>query len=172
MANAGTLADTSGSHSTFPPFQKEYFASQLVALTVCFVLLYALMRKIALPRIGSILAERSRLIADDLNAAQRFKKESDAADAAYAKSLAEAHGHAQDIASAAHKEQATEAEGAYKRLEVELHQRFANAEQSIAAARSVAMKNVEAMAEEAAAAIVKRLIGEPPIVQRSRSAAR
>ena len=38
----------------FPPFQSEHFPSQLFWLAVSFVLLYVLMSRIALPRIGAI----------------------------------------------------------------------------------------------------------------------
>ena len=79
----------------FPPFESEHFPSQLVWLTITFVLLYALMSRIALPRIGAIMAERSKVIGDDLAAAERFKEQSNAAAAAYEKSLADARTRAQ-----------------------------------------------------------------------------
>jgi F-type H+-transporting ATPase subunit b len=146
----------------FPPFQTQNFPSQLFWLAVSFVLLYALMAKVALPRIGSILETRSKRIADDLAAAQRFKEQSDAAHAAYEKSLADAHSRAQSMATATHEKHAAEAEQINKRLEAQLHERLAAAEQSIAATRSAAMSNVGTIASEAAAAIVERLIGKAP----------
>jgi F-type H+-transporting ATPase subunit b len=116
----------------------------------------------ALPRIGSIFAERSRRIADDLKAAQRFKEQSDAANAAYQKALADARSRAQSIAGAMREQQAAEAEATNKRLESQLHERLAAAEQSINATRTAAMGNVGAIAAEIAAAIVERLIGTAP----------
>ena len=85
-------------HGAFPPFQSEHYPSQLVWLTISFALLYVLMAKVALPRIGSILAERSRVIGDDLAAAERLKERSNAAHAAYEKALADARARAQGLA--------------------------------------------------------------------------
>ena len=152
-------------HGGFPPFQSEHFPSQLVWLTISFVLLYALMSKIALPRIGSILADRARRIGDDLAAAERLKAQSDAAHAAYDKALADARVRAQSIAHATREQQATETEAARKRLEAALHDRLAAAERSIAATRTAAMANVRGIAAETAAAIVERLIGQAPTEQ-------
>lgn len=149
-------------HGAFPPFQSEHFPSQLFWLAISFVLLYVLMSKIALPRIGSILAERSRVIGDDLAAAERLKAQSDAAHAAYEKALADARARAQGIANSTRERQASEAEAAHKRLEAELHERLAVAERSIAATRTAAMTNVRAIAADTAAAIVERLIGRTP----------
>ena len=123
-------------------------------------LLYVLMSKVALPRIGSILAARSKHIADDLAAAQRFKEQSDAAHAAYEKALADARSRAQGIANATREQQAAEAEATNKRLEAQLHERLVVAEQSIAATRTSAMGNVGTIAAETASAIVERLIGQ------------
>jgi F-type H+-transporting ATPase subunit b len=152
-------------HNAFPPFQSEHYPSQLLWLTISFALLYVLMAKIALPRIGSILAERSRVIGDDLAAAERLKAQSDAAHAAYEKALADARTRAQGIAGATREQKAREAEELHKRLDAQLHERLAAAERSIAGTRAAAMGNVRAIAAEAASAIVERLIGKAPAEQ-------
>ena len=151
-----------GGHHAFPPFQRENFASQLVWLTISFVLLYVLMSKIALPRVGAILAARQKHIDDDLAAANDFKAKSEAAHAAYEKALADARSRAQTIAAETRDKQAAEAGATNKRLEAELHQRLAAAEQSIASTRTAAMGNVGAIAVDTASAIVERLIGAAP----------
>jgi F-type H+-transporting ATPase subunit b len=162
MAEPAAHTETPAGHSAFPPFQSEHFPSQLLWLTISFLLLYVLMSKIALPRIGSILDERSKRIGDDLAAAERLKEQSDAAHAAYDKALADARARAQGIASATRQKHASEAAVAQKRLEAELHERLAAAEQSIAATRTAAMSNVRAIAADTASAIVERLIGQAP----------
>ena len=48
-----------GAKPQFPPFQKETFASQLIWLAIFFVGLYLLMSRIALPRVGGIIAART-----------------------------------------------------------------------------------------------------------------
>jgi F-type H+-transporting ATPase subunit b len=155
-------AGTEAPKREFPPFQTENFPSQLVWLALTFVLLYVLMAKVALPRIGSILAERSKRIGDDLAAAQRFKEQSDTANAAYEKALADARARAQAIANSTREKQAAAAEETNKRLEQQLHERLAAAEQSIAATRAAAMNNVGTIAGDTASAIVERLIGTAP----------
>jgi len=162
MAEPTAHTEAPAGHGAFPPFQAEHFPSQLLWLAVSFVVLYALMSRIALPRIGSILAERSRAIADDLKAAQRLKEQSEAAHAAYEKALAEARARAQGIANSTRERQAREAEDMQKRIEAELHERLAAADRSIAQARSAAMANVRTIAADTAAAIVERLIGKTP----------
>jgi F-type H+-transporting ATPase subunit b len=162
MAEPTAHTEHPAGHGAFPPFQAEHFPSQLVWLTISFVLLYVLMSKIALPRIGAIMAERSKLIGDDLAAAERLKEQSNAAHAAYEKSLADARSRAQSIASSTREKQAKEAEAAQKRLEAQLHERLAAAEQSITATRTTAMGNVRSIAADTASAIVERLIGKTP----------
>jgi len=162
MAEPTAHTEAPAGHTKFPPFQAEHFPSQLFWLAVTFVLLYALMAKVALPRIGSIFEARSKRIADDLAAAQRFKEQSDAALAAYERALAEARVRAQSIAQATHEKQAAEADATNKQLEARLHERLAAAEQSIAATRTAAMGNVGSIAMDTAAAIVERLIGKSP----------
>ena len=162
MAEPTAHTEHPAGHTAFPPFQSEFFPSQLFWLAISFVLLYVLMSKIALPRIGAIMADRSKRISDDLAAADKLKEQSNAAHAAYEKSLADARGRAQSIASATRDQQAAEAEAAQKQLEAKLHEKLAAAEQSIASTRSSAMGNVRSIAAETASAIVERLIGKAP----------
>jgi F-type H+-transporting ATPase subunit b len=162
MAEPTAHTEAPAGKPAFPPFQAENFPSQLVWLVLTFILLYVIMSKVALPRIGSILEARSKRIADDLAAAQRFKEQSDAANAAYEKSLADARARAQGIANATREKHAAEAQAINKRIESQLHDKLAAAEQSIAATRTAAMGNVGAIAAQAASAIVERLLGSAP----------
>lgn len=162
MAEPTAHTEVPAEHSAFPPFQARHFPSQLFWLALTFILLYVLMSRVALPRIGAIFAERSKHIGDDIAAAQRLKERSDAAQAAYQKSLADARTRAQAIANERRAQQAAEADVTNKRLEAQLHERLAAAEQSIAATRTAAMSNVSAIAAETATAIVERLIGMAP----------
>jgi F-type H+-transporting ATPase subunit b len=146
----------------FPPFNKDTFASQLLWITLAFVALYLLMSRVALPRIGSIIEDRKQRIASDFAEAERLKAESDAALAAYEKSLADARGRAQALAAETRQREAKAAESARKALDAKLNTQIGEAEKTIAARRSAAMTNVQGIAVDAAAAIVERLIGSAP----------
>lgn len=156
---AHTETPGSGGHGGFPPFQKESFPSQLFWLAICFVALYAIVSRLALPRVGGILAERRGRIDGDLAAASQFKSEADAAIAAYDKALADARARAQAIAGETRDKLHAEADLRRKALEAELNTRLAAAETQIAATKAAAMTNVRGIAVDAAGAIVARLSG-------------
>src|SRR5271163_1528042 len=162
MAEPTAHTEAPAEHRAFPPFESQHFPSQLFWPALMFVLLYLLMSRVALPRIASIFAERSKRIRDDLAAAQRFREQSEAANAAYQKSLADARARAQGIAAETREQHAAQAAATNKKLEAQLNEKLAAAEQSIAATRSTAMGNVGSIAAETAAAIVERLIGTAP----------
>ena len=159
---APTATTEAPAQHRFPPFDPQYYLSEIVWLALSFALLYGLMSRVALPRIGAIFAERNKRIADDIATAQGLKDRSDAAHAAYEKSLADARSRAQNLANATREREAAAAEETNKRLEAQLHERLATAEKSIAATRTAAMGNVGTIAAEAASAIVERLIGQTP----------
>jgi F-type H+-transporting ATPase subunit b len=165
MAETTAHSEAPGETHAFPPFETQHFPSQLFWLALTFILLYVLMSRIALPRVAGIFAAREKRIGDDLAAANRFKEQSEAANAAYQKSLADARANAQGIANETRDRQAAEAEATNKTLEAQLHEKLAAAEQSIAATRAAAMGNVGSIAAETAAAIVERLIGTAPNAQ-------
>ncbi len=151
-----------GGKPQFPPFNKETFASQLVWFAIAFVALYLIISKLAIPRIGGIMAARSGQIEGDLAEANRLKAQSDAAIAAYEKALADARGRAQTLAAETRERLNAEAEVRRKKLEAELAEKLLAAEKTIAATKLAAMSNVRTIAAETTAAIVERLIGSTP----------
>lgn len=159
---AHTEVPGGGGKKDFPPFQKDTFASQLVWLVLIFALLYLLMSRIALPRIGAIMDARRQSVEGDLAEAKRLKESSDAAIAAYEKALADARGRAQALANETREKYAAETTVARKDLDATLNRRIAEAEQTIAARRTAAMANVRDIAVETAATIVERLTGNAP----------
>jgi F-type H+-transporting ATPase subunit b len=162
MATSAHTSVPGGPKAPFPPFNKEYFASQFIWFVIAFAALYLVIAKIAIPQIGGIMAARGKHIADDLAEANRLKEQSDAALAAYEKSLADARTRAQALANETRERLHAQAEERRKALETQLNAKLAEAERSIAATKATAMANVRGIAVETAAAIVERLIGTAP----------
>jgi len=162
MATNSHTEVPSGHKGAFPPFDSTTFASQLVWLAITFVVLYALMAKVALPKIGGIIESRQKKIEGDIAEAGALKAQSDAALAAYEKALADARASAQAIANETRDKQAAEAEVRRKSLEDALNVKLAEAEKTIAATKQAAMANVRGIAVDATKAIVERLIGKAP----------
>lgn len=162
MATAAHTEAPGGHKGTFPPFDSHTFASQLVWLVITFVLLYVVLAKVALPRVGGIIAERQKRIDDDLAQANSFKTQSDSAIAAYEKALADARNRAQSIANDMREKQTAEAESVRKKIEDQFNVKLADAEKAIAATKQAAMANVRGIATDAAKAIVERLTGKAP----------
>ncbi|MBK5959112.1 F0F1 ATP synthase subunit B' [Rhodoplanes elegans] len=155
-------APASGHGGGFPPFKAETYASQLFWLALCFVVLYAMVAKVALPRMAGILTDRRARIDGDLSQAVRLKGDADKAVAAYEKALADARNNAHAIATETRERLARESEAHRKAVEAELADKLAAAETSIAAAKGQAMTNVRGIAVDAAHAIVTQLIGKEP----------
>jgi len=151
-----------GKKSHFPPFDTTTFASQLLWLVLSFGLLYLLMSKVTLPRIGRILEERHDRIADDLEEASKHKAESQAAQAAYEKALNEARTKAASIAGDTRARLAADADANRKALEADLATKLASAEQRIATTKSDALSHVRGIAVDTTNAIVNTLLGAAP----------
>ena len=162
MATAAHTEHPGGGKPQFPPFNKETFASQLLWFAIFFVVLYVIISKLAIPRIGGIVEARRSRVEGDLAEANRLKDQSDAALKAYEKSLADARGRAQALANETRDKLNAEAEVARKAPESSLNAKLAEAEKTIAATKTAAMSNVKGIAVDTASAIVQRLIGTAP----------
>jgi F-type H+-transporting ATPase subunit b len=144
---------------TFPPFDSTYFASQLLWLAISFVVLYLLMSRVIIPRIGGILEDRRDRIARDLDQAGRLKQQSDEANTAYAKALSDARANAFRIAAESRDKAKAEAAGRQAEIEKALDGKLTAAEKRIAEIKSKALADVGEIAADAADAVVERLVG-------------
>src|ERR1700730_1794412 len=160
---AGTGTPASGGHgeTSFPPFDPVNFTPMLIWLALSFGLLYLLMSKIALPRVESILHARADKIAKDIGEANAFRARSEEAAAAHDKTIADAKAKALALAQETHTRLNAETEANRLALEVDLNARLAASETQILEMKAKAMGNVEAIASEAAAAIVRHITGKP-----------
>lgn len=170
QAQAQTTTATTEAHGGahdvgFPPLKTETFAGQLVWLAITFVLLYVLLSRLVLPRLGGILENRRSTIANDLDDAAAMKQRAEDAGAAYETALAQARARAQGLAQETRSKLAVTADAERKVLEADLAKRLAEAEATISAKKIQAMSNVRGIAADTATAIVERLTGKAPSQQ-------
>ncbi len=142
-----------------PQLDFSTYASQIIWLVITFTALYFLMARVALPRIATVLEERRDRIANDLDEAERLKRDTDTAIANYEAALAEARARAHDIAQTTREKLSAEIDTERQRVDGELAAKTTAAEQVIGAARTKALTEIGNVATEATEAIVKVLVG-------------
>jgi F-type H+-transporting ATPase subunit b len=138
------------------------WAPQIIWLGITFSILYVLMKQVALPRIGSVIEARHARIAGDIEAADKLRRETQEAIAAYEQALAEAKARAHAIAQEANNKLKDEVAAERAALERDLAARSVEAEKRIHQAKTSALKDVNQVASETAAEIVRTLIGVAP----------
>lgn len=143
-----------------PQLDVSTFPSQLFWLAITFGLLFLVMWRVAMPKIGSVIEARRHRIEGDLNTAEKLRGESNAALAAYEASLVQARARANVLAAENHKKIAGEIEAQKAKADAAAQAAMADAENRIKASRVQAEASVKNAAGDVAAAIVERLIGE------------
>src|SRR5262245_8330382 len=165
MAQKSTTAATTtpaegvGPGKVFPPLDHTTFVPQLVWLAISFGLLYLLLKRVALPRVGEVIEERADRIRRDLEQAEKLKAETEGALAAYEQALTDARSKASGIIKAMRDGLTAEVDKERARVEAEIARKVADAEGRIEQTKSRALASVNDIATETAGAIVKKLIG-------------
>src|SRR6185437_10969417 len=124
------------------------WAPQIIWLVITFSILYVLMKRVALPRIGSVIEARHARIAGDIEAADKLRRETQEAIAAYEQALAEAKARAHGIAQDASNKLKDEVAAERAALERDLAAKSEEAEARIHQAKVSALKDVNAVASE------------------------
>ncbi|MBI1417599.1 MAG: F0F1 ATP synthase subunit B' [Limimaricola sp.] len=147
-------AAAGAAESGMPQLDISTFPNQIFWLAVTMVVIYFVLSRIALPRIASVLAERSGTISNDIAAAEELKQQAVAAEAAYEKALRDARAEANRIIAATKAEIQEELASELKRADARIAEKAAESEAAIAAIRATAVENVTAVAKDTAAEIV------------------
>lgn len=142
-----------------PQLDVSTYPEQMFWLAVTFIVLYLLMKYLALPQVGAALAARRRQIEKDLAAASDQKSEAERALAAYQKSLAAARSEAQALVRENLERLAAEAAQRHHDLAEKLALEAAAAERQIAAAKERSLSEVESLVPELAQTVVQKLTG-------------
>ena len=148
-----------GQEKAFPPLDPSTFAPQLIWLAITFAVLYVIMSRVALPKIGTVIEERRDRIAGDLDQAEQLKKKTEAAIASYEQALAEARAKAHAIAQEARDKLNADMDAERASVDKEIAAKTAEAEARIAASKEQALAHVNEVAVDTASAIVTALIG-------------
>ena len=159
---ASTIVASPAFAAGLPQLDPKNFSSQLIWLTITFVILYALMAKVALPKIGEVLEERQNKIDDNLAKAEDLKSQSDAAAQAYETSLSDARAKAHDAIRKVKDKSYAEAAERQGALNANLQAKIASSELAISKARDEALSGITDVATEVAASAVEKLLGETP----------
>lgn len=144
--------------SKLPQLDPTTFEPQLIWLFITFLALYLVMSRSALPKIGSILEERANRKADDLDEADRARKESEGLEATYQEILAEARAGATKILREARQGLNANLEARKAEMAAKLARRLDMAEATIMTAKEKAMKDLEEIATVTCQAIVEKLL--------------
>jgi F-type H+-transporting ATPase subunit b len=142
-----------------PQLDPTYFPTQLFWLVICFVILYLVMWKIALPRIADVLRERQERVDDDLEKAESLKADAQQVLETYQKTMADGRNEAQSILRTAIEKISADGAAKLTELSERLATETANAEARIAEAQQEALANIRGVAVETAQAAATRLIG-------------
>jgi F-type H+-transporting ATPase subunit b len=142
-----------------PQLDVATFVPQLVWLAITFGVLYLLMARIGLPRVGGAIEARRQRIDDDLARAAQLKAEAEAVMAAYQNTLAAARAEAQAAVKETTDRMAAEAAERQRQLGETLAQQTAEAERQIAAAKQAALSAMHEIAIEVGRSVTEKVTG-------------
>lgn len=158
---AGKTTTSEAAHAkVFPPLDPSTFVPQLVWLALTFGLLYVLLKRFALPRVGEVIEERRERIRRDLEKAEKLKAETEQALASYQQALTEARAKANAIAKEMRDKLTADVDKERAKLDAQIADKLADAESRIMQSKAKAMAGVSEIAAETAGAIVAKLIGK------------
>ncbi|MGQ0672346.1 MAG: F0F1 ATP synthase subunit B family protein [Hyphomicrobium sp.] len=143
-----------------PQLNTDHFAPQLFWLALTFGVLYYIMSRIALPRVGEVIEERRDRIQRDLDAAERLKGETEKALAGYEKALSDARGNAAGIAKETRERLAGEVDKEKSKVDAVIAAKLVDAETRISATKVKALASVGDIATETAGAVLSKLINQ------------
>jgi len=161
------LADAIGvdmaEHASTPGMPQLDFSTwgnQVFWLILALIATYFILSRVALPRIGAVLAERQGTITNDIAAAEDLKAKAVEAEAAYDKALLDARAEAQNIVTQAKADIQADLDVAISKADAEIAAKAAESEKAISDIRASALENVKVVAKDTAKEIIAAMGGK------------
>lgn len=148
------------SSAGMPQLDFSTFPNQIFWLVVTLVVIYLVLSRVALPRIGSVLAERSGTITNDIAAAEELKQKAVEAEAAYEQALADARSEAAKIVAETKAGIQADLDAELAKADAKIAAKAAESEAAIAEIREGATKSVAAVAKDVAKDVVAAMGGK------------
>jgi F-type H+-transporting ATPase subunit b len=161
---AGHTAETLGEQNLehaeagMPQLDFSLYPNLIFWLVVAMVALYLILSRVALPRIGTVMAERTDAITGDIEMAALYKRRAEEAEAAYNAALAKARDEAHRIAADAKAQIDKELAGLMAKADAEIAAKTAESEGRIGDIRDSAARSVEEVARDTAGEIVRSFL--------------
>ena len=154
-----TEVDAEKDAGGLPQLDFATYEEQLVWLFLSFIVLFVIVSRFALPKIGKVLEEREERIADDLDRAERLKKDAEEVKASYEEAVADARSRAQHVMLETKAAVQADIAKAQSELDAKLMTQAEEAEARIAKAKDDALAGLGSVAEEVAVDMIAKLTG-------------
>ncbi len=152
--HAVEVADHAAEKVGMPQIDFASFPNQIFWLLITLVVIYLVLTRIALPRIGSVLADRQSAITNDVAAADELKQKSIEAEKIYNQALADARAEAGRIVAKARADIKVDLDVAVAKADAEIAAKAAESEKAIAEIRASAMDSIVEVSWDTANEIV------------------
>tara|TARA_R110002073_G_scaffold75147_3_gene183363 strand:- start:1187 stop:1747 length:561 start_codon:yes stop_codon:yes gene_type:complete len=143
-----------------PQLDFSTWGNQIFWLVLALIATYFILSRVALPRIGAVLAERQGTITNDIAAAEDLKAKALEAEAVYDKALLDARTEAHAIVAQAKADIQADLDVAISKADAEIAAKAAESEKAISEIRASAMENVKVVAKDTAKEIIAVMGGK------------
>ena len=145
--------------SGMPQLNPEFWVSQIFWLTISFGILYIILSKIILPKISANLELRKSQISDNIEAAERFRKESESKLVEFDQIILKSKNEAKNILNEAREKVLRDINNKKDTLNKQIDEEIKKAEKEINKLRADAPKKISNIAIETSSQIIQKLIG-------------
>ena len=143
-----------------PQLNPEFWISQIFWLTLSFGFLFIILSKFILPKISNNLELRKSQILENIEIAEKQKKESEKKIKEYEALILNSKNQARSYFNDARKKIQQDINKKREKLENEINEEINNAEKEIIDLKNKAPKKINKIAMETSADLIKHLIGE------------
>jgi len=147
------------SNTGMPQLNPEFWISQIFWLTLIFGALYILLSKFILPKISNNLETRKSQIVENIEAAEKQRKESDQKIKDYENIINEAKIEAKNIFNQAREKILKDINNKKESLKKEIDQEIKKAETEILELKNKSPEKINKIAIETSADLIKKIVG-------------